>query len=107
MDNQELKIKFEEVQKSIETAKAENKDVSELLKTKYELLKTGFERIRKETSDSKFDKNPQKYSTLLSYLKTMKKTAAEAGLSTDETNALEESVKAEMKKNNLDWLLQK
>ena len=106
MDNQELKLKFDEIQKNIEKAKLNNQDLKELLKEKYNLLKIGFERIKKEASLPEFDKNPEKYSTLLSYVNTMKQTAKECGLSLSETEALEISIKEEMKKNNLDWLLQ-
>ena len=107
MDNQELKIKFDEVQKKIETAKANKQDVKSLLKEKYDLLKIGFARIKRETSSEEFDKNPKKYSTLLSYVNTMKETAKEAEISLSESETLEKDVIEEMKKNNLDWLLNK
>ena len=105
MDNQELKLKFEEVKKQIEQGRKENKDISELLRVQYELLKIGFARIKRDTSDVRFDKNPEKYSTLLSYLNTMKGIAKEIPIPQMEINALENELKAEMKKNNLDWLL--
>ena len=35
----------------------------------------------------------------------MKDVATEAGLDLNETQSLENSIKEEMKKNNLDWLL--
>ena len=105
MDNQELKLKFEEVKSKIEQGRKENKDVSELLKMQYELLKIGFARIKRDTTDAQFDKNPKKYATLLSYLNTMKDIAKEIPIPQMEINALENDVKAEMKKNNIDWLL--
>ena len=107
MDNNELKLKFEKVQKELDASKAENKDVSALLKEKYELLKIGYEKIKNETASSEFDKNPKKYSTLLSYINTMKETAKEGGMPSDEVIVFENEVKEEMKKNNLDWLLNK
>ena len=106
MDNQELKVKFDEVQGKIENAKAANQDVKALLQEKYDLLKVAYKKIKAETSAPEFDKNPKKYSTLLSYIKTMKETAKEAGMTTLEADKLEDDVKAKMKKNNLDWLLQ-
>ena len=107
MDNNELKTKYEEIKNQIEQARKDNKDVSELLKTQYELLKIGFARIKRDTMGTKFDANPQKYSTLLSYLNTMKEIAIEIPISQNEVTALENDVIEEMKKNNLDWLLNK
>lgn len=107
MDNQQLKEKFEDVQKRIENAKQCGNDVKTLLREKYELLKIGFAKIKRETMDEKFDKNPKKYSTLLSYVKTMKETANEAGMPLIEVLAIEKNIEDEMKKNNLDWLLNK
>ena len=105
MDNQQLKEKFEQVNNNIEKAKQAGQDVKALLKEKYELLKIGFARIKRETVEEKFDKNPKKYSTLLSYLNTMKETANEAGMPLIEVLALEKDVHEEMKKNDLSWLL--
>lgn len=105
MDNKELKIKYDEVLKKIDSYKKENKDISDLLKIKYELLKIGYARIRRDTMDSNFDKNPKKYSTLLSYLNTMKEVSKEINMSQNEVQALENEVKNEMKKNGLGWLL--
>ena len=62
MNNQELKIKFEENKQKLEAARANGQDVKALLKEKYELLKIGFARIKRETVEEKFDKNPKKYS---------------------------------------------
>lgn len=107
MDNKQLKEKFEEVNNNIAIAKLNGQDVKPLLKEKYELLKIGFARIRRETFDTKFDKNPKKYSTLLSYINTMKETANEAGMSLIEVLAFQKDIEDEMKKNNLDWLLNK
>lgn len=107
MDNQQLKAKFEELNNNIAKAKQNGQDIKDLLKEKYELLKIGFARIRRETSDEKYNKNPNKYSTLLSYINTMKEIANEAGMPLIEVIALENDVKEEMKKNNLDWLLNK
>ena len=106
MNNQELKFKFEEVKNKIEQGRKENKDVSELLRTQYELLKIGFARIKRDTMSPQYDKNPEKYSTLLSYLNTMKEIAKEIPIPQIEINALENDVKTEMKRNDLDWLLQ-
>ena len=105
MDNQELKLKFEEVKNQIEKFKQEGKDTAELLKVKYDLLKVGFERIKERTSDESFDKNPKKYSTLLSYLNSMKEIAQEINLPLNEINTFKSNIVEEMKKNNLDWLL--
>ena len=105
MDNQELKIKFEEIENKLKQARSQNEDVTELLKVKYELLKIGFARIKRDTMDSSFDKNPKKYSTLLSYLNTMKAVATEINMPQNEISSLENDIYEEMKKNNLDWLL--
>ena len=105
MDNQQLKERFEQINANIEAIKQTGQDVKPLLKEKYELLKIGFARIKRETLDEKFDKNPKKYSTLLSYLNTMKETANEAGMPLIEVLALEKDVHDEMKKNDLDLLL--
>ena len=107
MDNQELKVKFDELQQKIEVSKSNNQDIKPLLKEKYDLLKIGFARIKRETSSAEFDKNPKKYSTLLSYVNTMKDIATEAGITLEEAEAMEKDIIAEMKKNNLDWLLNK
>ena len=107
MDNNELKTKYEEIKTKIEQARKENKNVSELLKVQYELLKIGFARIKRDTMGAQFDNNPKKYSTLLSYLNTMKEIAKEIPLNQNEINALEKDIFEEMKKNNLDWLLNK
>lgn len=107
MDNKQLKEKFEQIKNNIETAKQNGQDVKPLLKAKYELLKIGFARIKRETLDEKYDKNPKKYSTLLSYLNTMKETANEAGMPLIEVLALQKDIEEEMKKNDLDWLLNK
>ena len=105
MDNQELKIKFEQVQAQIDETKLKGLDVTQYLKEKYNLLKEAYTKIAKETSSPDFDKNPKKYSTLLSYIKSMKETAKEAGMTTLEVDTFENNIKLEMKKNNLDWLL--
>lgn len=105
MNNQQLKEKFEQINTNIDKLKQMGQDVKPLLKEKYELLKIGFARIKRETFDEKFDKNPKKYSTLLSYLNSMKETANEAGMPLIEVLALEKDVHDEMKKNDLDWLL--
>jgi len=107
MDNTELKNKFDEIQSQIEEAKAKHQEMKHLLKTKYDLLKIGFEKIKAATSDEKFDKNPNKYSMLLSYANSMKQIAQEIQLPLDEATNFENEVKAEMEKNNLDWLLNK
>lgn len=105
MDNQELKLKFDEIQAKITDAKSKNIDATQYLKEKYNLLKLGYARILRETSAPDFDKNPKKYSTLLSYVNTMKATAKEAGMDLSEAEALETEIKTQMKNNNLDWLL--
>lgn len=107
MDNQELKIKFEENKNEIEKAKSLNQDISQLLKTKYDLLKIGFEKIQEGTSGEEFNKNPKKYSTLLSYVNSMKKIVEEINIPDNEVILLENEIKEEMKKNQLDWLLHK
>lgn len=107
MDNQELKIKFEENKNAIEKAKSLNQDISQLLKTKYDLLKIGFEKIKQGTSGDNFNQNPRKYSTLLSYINSMKKITEETNMSDNEVKLLENEVIEEMKKNNLNWLLNK
>ena len=105
MDNQQLKVRFDELNNRIEEAKQNGLDTKPLLREKYEMLKIGYARIKRETFDEKYNENPKKYSTLLSYLNTMKDVANEAGMSLIEVLALEKDVKEEMKKNNIDWLL--
>ena len=106
-NNQELKIKFEENKIAIEKARSLNQDTTALLKTKYDLLKLGYLAIKNKTEDEKFAQNPRKYSTLLSYINTMKQTAQEAKMPLDEVLKLETEIKAEMDKNKLGWLLKK
>ena len=105
MENEDLKIKFDLIQNKIEEAKKNNQDATVLLMEKYELLKLGYEKIKQGTSSESFDKNPMKYSTLLSYIKSMKEIAKEINISLVEAETLEKEVKDEMKNNNLDWLL--
>ena len=107
INNQELKIKFEENKVAIEKAKSLNQDTTALLKTKYDLLKLGFLAIKNKTQGEEFDKNPKKYSTLMSYINNMKQVAKEAKMPLDDVETLENDVKSEMKKNNLDWLIAK
>ena len=107
MDNQQLKVRFDELNSRIDIARKNGQDVKILLREKYEMLKIGFARIKRETSEEKYDDNPKKYSTLLAYLNSMKEIAKEAGLPLIEVLALESDIKEEMKKNNLDWLLNK
>lgn len=63
--------------------------------------------ILKKKDSQEFSKNPRKYSTLMSYVNTMKKTAQEAKMPLDEVIFLEKEIKEEMGKNNLGWLLNK
>ena len=107
MDNQELKIKFDEIQRKIDAVQKNSDDLLPLLKEKYELLKIGFNKIKNETSGSEFNTNPKKYSTLLSYINTMKDVALQAGISFDEINSMEAEILTLMKSNNMDWLLNK
>ena len=107
MDNQELKLKFEENKNKLEKAKMMNEDTTSLLQEKYSLLKIAYARIKARTSDESLDANPKKYSTLLSYINSMREVATELNLPMQELNLLQSDIENEMKKNNLDWLLQK
>ena len=107
MDNNELKVKSIAVQQKIDNGRAKGENVEPYLKEKMELLQIGYKKLSEQLQDDKFEKNPKKYSTLLSYINTMRNIADEINLPKDNINAMEEDVKAEMKKNNLDWLLQK
>ena len=107
MDNNELKIKSIAVQQKIDAGRAKGENVEPYLKEKMELLKIGYEKLSEQLKDEKYEKNPRKYSTLLSYVNTMKNIADEIKLPKDEINAMEEDVKAQMAKNNLAWLLNK
>lgn len=107
MNNEELKIKYNKVNQEISLGKLNNKDITDLLKIKYELLKIGFFKIKDNTISSEFDNNPKKYSTLLSYINMMKEISNEISSFNTEISHLEEGVIAEMKKNKLEWLLDK
>ena len=77
MDNNELKIKFSEVTKQIDEAKARGEVPSQLLREKMELLQIGYKKLSESLQEDKFERNPKKYSTLLSYLNNIKEVQKE------------------------------
>ena len=94
MDNNELKVKSIAVQQKIDNGRAKGENVEPYLKEKMELLQIGYKKLSEQLQDDKFEKNPKKYSTLLSYINTMRNIADEINLPKDNINAMEEDVKA-------------
>ncbi len=107
MDNNELKIKFDTIQKQIDTKRANGENVDTLLAEKIELLQIGYKKLFEQLQEEKFEKNPKKYSTLLSYLNSIKSIQEELKKSTEETDSEINKIEELMKKAGLGWLLQK
>ena len=107
MDNNELKIRFDNVQKQIDAGKAKGENVEPLLNEKMELLQIGYKKLSEQLQEDKFEKNPKKYSTLLSYLNNIKSIQTELNKPTTETDREISKVEELMKKAGLGWLLQK
>ena len=107
MDNKELKIKFSEVTKQINEAKAKGEVPSQLLREKMELLQIGYKKLSESLQEDKFERNPRKYSTLLSYLNNIKEVQKEISLPCDETDREISKIHQEMDKAGLGWLLSK
>lgn len=105
MNKTELKNKFDEIQAKLKEAEDKKQDLTKLLTEKYNLLKEGFEKIKEATSDENFDKNPRKYSMLLSYVNSMKKIAEKINLPDEDVKFMEKELLSEMENNNLSWLL--
>ena len=106
MDDMELQTQFESVKTEIAQKRARNEDVSTLLRTQAALLREGYDKILAATSGEEFDQNPRKYSTLLSYINSMRSILIELNDPADEVDALENNVKEQMNKNGLGWLLE-
>lgn len=107
MDNKELKIKSTDVAVRIEQARKKGEDVTPLLREKMELLQIGYKKLSESLKEDKFEKNPKKYSTLLSYLNNIKKIQQEINLPQDETDKEISNIHAEMNRVGLGWLLGK
>ena len=106
MENIELKNRYAVLTEQIAEKKKRKEDVTPLLREQVACLKEGYDKIKLSTSDEKYDKNPKKYSTLLSYIRTMRKILNELNAPTINVDKMEKEVKDEMKKNDLGWLLQ-
>ena len=107
MDNKELKIKSTDVAVRIEQARKNGEDVTPLLREKMELLQIGYKKLSESLKEDKFESNPKKYSTLLSYLNNIKKIQQEINLPQDETDKEISSIHAQMDKIGLGWLIKK
>ena len=107
MDNNELKIKFSEITKQIDVAKAKGEDSSQLLREKMELLQIGYQKLSDSLKEDKYERNPRKYSTLLSYLNSIKEVQKEINVPQDETDREISNIHQEMDKAGLSWLLTK
>ena len=107
MDNNELKIRSTDVTIRINEARKKGEDVTPLLREKMELLQIGYKKLSEALKEDKFEKNPKKYSTLLSYLKNIKDIQQEINLPQDETDKEISNIHAEMDKAGLGWLLGK
>ena len=106
MENIELKNKYAALTTQIAEKRKRKEDVTPLLREQVACLQEGYDKIKLSTSDKKYDKNPKKYSTLLSYIGTMRKILTELKSPMTEVDKMEKEVKDEMKKNDLGWLLQ-
>ena len=107
MDNNELKVKFSEVTKQIDVAKAKGEVPSQLLREKMELLQIGYKKLSESLTEDKYEKNPKKYSTLLSYLNSIKEVQKEINVSQEETDREISKIHQEMDNAGLGWLLKK
>ena len=105
MVKDELATQFDELQKKIKEKQQKGDDVTELLYKKIELLSQAYDRLYLVLQDEKYNRNPRKYSTLVSYLNTIKGVQLELGLSTDETEVKIHSVENQMRKSGLGWIL--
>ena len=107
MDNNELKIKSLNLNSQIDKARANGENITPLLKEKIELLKIGYQKLSENLKEDKYDKNPKKYSTLLSYLNNIKKIQGEIGIAQTETDQEISKIHSQMDKAGLGWLLKK
>ena len=107
MDNNELKVKFDNVQKRIVACKSKGEDVAPLMKEKMELLQIGYKKLSEQLTEDKFEKNPKKYSTLLQYLNNIKVIQAELNIPQNETDSEIQKIHNQMDKAGLGWLLKK
>ena len=105
MDNQELKIAFDEVNKKIEEEKARGNDTKPLMQEKVRLLKIGYDKISELTQGEEYAKNPRKYSKELSFLNTIKNILNEIQEPTEEIENLINSTYEKMRENGLGWIL--
>ena len=107
MDNKELKIKSTDVAVRIKEARKNGEDVTPLLREKMELLQIGYKKLFESLKEDKFERNPKKYSTLLSYLNNIKDIQKEINLPQDETDREISNIHAQMDRVGLGWLLGK
>jgi hypothetical protein len=105
MDNQELKIAFDEVNKKINEAKAAGNDTKELMQEKARLLKIGYDKISELTKGEEYARNPRKYSKELSFLNNIKKVLNEINEPTREIEKLINDTYLKMRENGLGWIL--
>ena len=105
MDNNELKIKSIEVQQKIDKCRTNGENPAPYLKEKIELLEIGYKKLSEQLQDDKFEKNPKKYSTLLSYQNNIKNLQQELQLPTQNTDNEIAKIEAQMQKAGLGWLL--
>ncbi len=105
MDNQELKVAFDEINKKIEAAKASGSDTKSLMQEKARLLKIGYDKISELTQGEEYAKNPRKYSKELSFLNNIKRVLSEINEPTQEIEKLIEETYSKMRENGLGWLL--
>ena len=105
MDNNELKIKFANLSGKIDIAKSQGEDTTPLLKEKIELLQIGYKKLQEALKEDRYEKNPKKYSTLLSYLNNIKAIQNEINIPTSETDKEILNIYSQMEKAGLGWLL--
>ena len=104
-DKDELTIRYKELQKQIQEQQQNGEDITVLLREKIDLLTQYYHRLSDALQDKKYEKNPRKYSTLVSYLNTIKKIQIELNESTQETEKEILSVETEMRNAGLGWIL--
>ena len=101
------KIIIINIQKQITEKRANDEDVSFLLKKKIELLSVAYEKFFEKSNNKKVIKNPKFYALSLSYLNNIKDIQTELKESTAETDKEIEKIYSMMKKDGLGWLLEK
>ena len=105
MDNQELKIAFDEINKKIDEAKSAGRDTKSLMQEKARLLRIGYDKISELTKGREYAQNPRKYAQELSFLNNIKKVLNEISEPTQEIEKLINDTYAKMKENGLGWIL--